>query len=137
MFLAAVYVAEVFWIAQNPGGRINVSALTWQLSYCAAWVPTTILIWRFTAGWVPDGQRGWRLVARHSLLFTIVLGVVTLVTTAVAMPLVQNPGSPREVFWTQIRGRGYFTLLMYILVASGGAAMTLHDRYRERQAAAG
>jgi two-component system, LytTR family, sensor kinase len=118
--------------------RINVdAALTWQLSYYAAWLPTTILIWRFTAGWVPDSQGGWRrLVARHSLLFTIVLVVVTLVTTAVAMPLVQSPGSPRDEFWMQIRGRGYLTLLMYIIVAGGGAAMTLQDRYRERQAAA-
>jgi sensor histidine kinase YesM len=36
----------------------------------------------------------------------------------------------------QLRGRSYLTLLMYIIVAGGGAAMTLHDRYRERQSAA-
>lgn len=126
----------MLWIAQSE--RINLgAALTLQLSYCAAWVPATIVIWRLTAGWVPDTARAWRrIAARHVLIFVIVLVVLTLVTTAVAMPLLENPASASQAFWMQIRGRGYLTLLMYIIVAGGGAAMTLHDRYRERQAAA-
>jgi two-component system, LytTR family, sensor kinase len=133
IFLAAVNVAQGLWLAQSE--RINLSAqLPLQLSYYAAWVPATIAIWRLAAGWVPDTGRAWRrFVARHLLIFAIVLVIVTLVTTAVAMRV---PGDPREAFWMQIRGRGYLTLLMYIIVAGGGAAMTLHDRYRERQAAA-
>jgi len=136
IFLAAVSMAQGLWLAQSE--RINLSAqLTLQLSYYAAWVPATIAIWRLAAGWVPDtGRACRRFVARHLLIFAIVLVVVTLVTTAVAMPLLQVPGDPSEAFWMQIRGRGYLTLLMYIIVAGGGAAMTLHDRYRERQAAA-
>jgi two-component system LytT family sensor kinase len=135
-FLAAVNVAQGLWLAQSE--RINLSAqLTLQLSYYAAWVPATIVIWRLAAGWVPDTGKAWRrFVARHLLIFAIVLVVVTLVTTAVAMPLRQIPGGPSQAFWMQIRGRGYLTLLTYIIVAGGGAAMTLHDRYRERQAAA-
>src|SRR4029079_10113084 len=87
--------------------------------------------------WVPDTGRAWRwFVARHLLIFAIVLAVVTLVTTAVALRLVPIPGSRSQAFWMQIRGRVYLTLLMYIIVAGGGAAMTLQDRYRERQAAA-
>lgn len=134
-FLAAVSMAQGLWLAQSE--RINLSAqLPLQLSYFAAWVPATIAIWRLAAGWVPDTGRAWRwFVARHLLIFAIVLAVVTLVTTAVAMRL-PIPGGPSQAFWTQIRGRGYLTLLMYIIVAGGGAAMTLHDRYRERQAAA-
>ncbi len=138
IFLAAVYVAQVLWIAQSE--RINLgAALTLQLSYYAAWVPATMVIWRFTAGWVPDTAAAWRrIVVRHVVIFVIVLVVVTLVTTAVVFPLVQIPGgpSPSQAFWMQIRGRGYLTLLMYIIVAGGGTAMTLQDRYRERQAAA-
>lgn len=136
IFLAAVNVAQGLWLAQSE--RIDLSAaLTLQLSYYAAWVPATIAIWRLTAGWVPDGGRAWRrFVARHLPIFAIVLVVVTLVTTAVAMSLQQIPGGPSQAFWMQIRGRSYLTLLMYIIVAGGGAAMTLHDRYRERQAAA-
>jgi signal transduction histidine kinase len=135
-FLAAVSMAQGLWLAQSE--RINLSAqLPLQLSYFAAWVPATIAIWRLAAGWVPDTGRAWRwFVARHLLIFAIVLAVVTLVTTAVAMRLLPIPGGPSQAFWTQIRGRGYLTLLMYIIVAGGGAAMTLHDRYRERQAAA-
>ena len=135
-FLAAVSVAQGLLLAQTE--RINLSAaLTLQLSYYAAWVPATIAIWWLAAGWVPDTGRAWRrFVARHLLIFAIVLVVVTLVTTAVAMQLLQIPGGPSREFWMQIRGRGYLTLLMYIIVAGGGAAMTLHDRYRERQAAA-
>jgi signal transduction histidine kinase len=136
IFLAAVNVAQVLWLAQSE--RINLSAiLPLQLSYCAAWVPATIVTWRFTAGCVPDTARAWRrIVARHVLIFAIVLVAVTLVTTAVAVPLLETPGGPSQAFWMQIRGRSYLTLLMYIIVAGGGAAMTLHDRYRERQAAA-
>jgi two-component system LytT family sensor kinase len=70
------------------------------------------------------------------LIFMTVLVVVTLLTIAVALPLLQIPGGPSQAFWMQIRGRGYLTLLMYIIVAGGGMAMTLQDRYRERQAAA-
>ena len=135
-FLAAVYVAQLLWLAQSE--RINVgAALTWQLAYYAAWVPATIGIWRFTAGCVPDTATTWRrIVTRHLLVFAIVLVAVTLVTIAVAMPLLQVPGGPAQAFSMQIRGRGYLTLLMYIIVVGGGAAMTLQDRYRERQAAA-
>jgi two-component system, LytTR family, sensor kinase len=135
-FLAAVNVAQGLWLAQSE--RINLSAqLPLQLSYYAAWVPATIAIWRLAGGWVPDTGRAWRrFVARHLLIFAIVLVALTLVTTALAMPLLQTPGGPSQAFWMQIRGRGYLTLLMYIIVAGGGAAMTLHDRYRERQAAA-
>jgi two-component system LytT family sensor kinase len=58
------------------------------------------------------------------------------VTITVAMPLVEIPGGPIQEFRMQIRGRGYLTLLIYIIVAGGGTAMTVHERYRERQAAA-
>ncbi len=140
-FLAAVYVAQLVWMfPEMPGVRSNLSAaLTWQLSYYAAWVPLTIVIWRYTAGWVPDTAGAWRwVVARHLLTVVIVLVVLILVTTAVAvaMPLGQIPGDASQTFWMQIGGRGYLTLLLYIIVAGGGAALTLHDRYRERQAAA-
>jgi signal transduction histidine kinase len=136
IFLAAVNVAQGLWLAQSE--RINLSAvLTLQVWYFAAWVPATIAIWWLAAGWVPDTGRAWRrFVARHLLIFAIVLVVVTLVTTAVATSLLPVPGGPSQAFWMQIRGRSYLTLLMYIIVAGGGAAMTLHDRYRERQAAA-
>jgi two-component system LytT family sensor kinase len=136
LFLAAVNVAQVLWIAQSE--QINVgAALTSQLAYYAAWVPATMVIWRFTAGWVSDTAGAWRrIVVRHMLIFVTVLVVVTLLTIAVALPLLQIPGGPSQAFWMQIRGRGYLTLLMYIIVAGGGMAMTLQDRYRERQAAA-
>jgi hypothetical protein len=119
IFLAAVNVAQGLWLAQSE--RINLTAqLTLQLSYYAAWVPATIAIWRLSAGWVPDTGRAWRwFVARHLLIFAIVLVVLTLVTTAVAMPLLPIPGGPSQAFWAQIRGRGYLTLLMYIIVAGG------------------
>ena len=136
IFLAAVNVAQGLWLAQSE--RINLRAqLPLQLSYYAAWVPATIVIWRFTAGYVPDTARAWRrIVARHVLIFAIMLVALTLVTTAVAVPLLEIPGGASQAFWMQIRGRSYLTLLMYIIVAGGGAAMTLHDRFRERQTAA-
>jgi two-component system LytT family sensor kinase len=139
IFLAAVYVAQLVWmVPEMPGARIDLSAaLTWQLSYYAAWVPLTIVIWRCTSGWVPDTAGAWgRIVAQHALMFVIVLVVLMLVTTAVAMRLGQIPSDASQAFWIQIGGRSYLTLLMYIIVAGGGAALTLHDRYRERQAVA-
>src|SRR5687768_1580278 len=118
IFLAAVNVAQGIWLAQSERLNLSVAALTLQLSYFATWVPATIAIWRLTAGWLPDTGRAWRrFVARHLLIFAIVLVVMTLVTTAVATPLLQVPGGPSQAFWMQIRGRGYLTLLMYIIVA--------------------
>ena len=136
IFVAAVNVAQGLWLMKSQ--RFDFSAeLTLQLSYCAAWVPVTIAIWRLAPGWVPDTGRAWRrFVARHLLIFAIVHVVVTLVTTAAAMALRPIPGGPSQAFWMQIGGRGFLALLMYIIVAGGGAAMTLQDRYRERQAAA-
>jgi two-component system LytT family sensor kinase len=139
IFLAATYGAQLVWMAQTSGERINnlTAGLIWQLSYYAAWLPATIVIWRFTADWIPDTAGAWRrILTRHLLIFLLVLVVLTLVSTAVQMPLAVVPGSASQVFWMQIFGRGYLTLLMYIIVACIGAAMTLQDRYRERQATA-
>ena len=138
IFLAAVYVAQVLWIAQSE--RINLgAALTLQLWSYAAWVPATMAIWRFTAGWVPDTAAAWRrIVVRHMLRVCDRARGRDARDHRRRFSAGANSRQPgaSQAFWMQIRGRGYLTLLMYIIVAGGGTAMTLQDRYRERQAAA-
>ena len=108
IFLAAVYVAQVLWIAQSE--RINLgAALTLQLALrgVGAGDDGDLAVYRrLGAGY---GGAWRRIVARHVLIFVIVLVVVTLVTTAVAMPLQQIPGAPAPARRSGCRSAGAAT----------------------------
>lgn len=142
LFVSAMSVAQTIWIADSTGQRTGVwMAMAWQISYFVAWIPFTIGVWQFTRGWLPDRFGGWPRLLRAHLPLAI---VVVLAQTALTMGLTKLVGAEMfesrngmpESFVAQVRSRLNIQLLIYSAIAGTGAALTLYERYQERQVAA-
>jgi signal transduction histidine kinase len=139
VFVAVLYDGQILWLSRMPGEKIDLrSAFAWQTTYYLLWIPLTLVVWRVTAGWIPESSRDWpRLAVRHVPLFAA-MGLGHFVSvTAVSMLL--GVAAAAE-FWPsvvmQMRGRLHLELLIYTAAAGTGAAIALHGRYRDRQLAA-
>ena len=132
-FISAMYAAQVIWLAQIPGERINVgAAIVWQATYYAAWIPFTILIWRVSSAWLADVDRQWARTLWHLPLFAAVLLVITLIVSLVAPRLTNQVEPLWPMYGMQLRGRAHLMILLYTAVAGVGTALLLFDRHRER-----
>jgi sensor histidine kinase YesM len=138
LFVAAMSAAQIMWIARTPGERVDVRlALVWQTTYFAAWIPFTILVWYVTRRWLPEPSRGWlRLLTAHLPVFTVVSLGHTFVVTILTLLLASMNTPMWQSFLMQLRGRLNLHLLIYAAIAGTGAAMTLYERYQDRQVAA-
>src|SRR3954471_10329036 len=138
VFVSIVYAGQIWWLARLPGERINVrQALTWQTTYFLLWIPLTLVVWRATASWLPESSGGWtRMLLRHAPIFAAAAGAHFILVAAVSQML----GAQRDAFWPsvlmQATGRLHLELLIYTAVAGSGAALVLHQRYRDRELAA-
>lgn len=136
LFVVAISVAQTLWVWRTPESDVR-GALRWQTVYFLTWIPFTIAVWELTRGWLPERFGGWpRLLLAHLPL----LIVVTVGQTFVVALFPPMSGSPAESLWmhflTQLRGRINLQILIYAAIAGAGAAITLHERDRERQIAA-
>jgi len=139
VFVALLYAGQILWLSRVPGEKIDLRpVITWQTTYYLLWIPLTRLVWRATAGWIPESTRDWpRIVARHLPLVAAVSLAHFIAVTALSMLL---GVSMMPTFWpsvvAQMRGRLHLELLIYTAAAATGAAAVLHERYRDRQLAA-
>jgi len=137
LFVSIVYAGQIWWLARLPGEHINVrQALTWQTTYFLLWIPLTLIVWRITSSWMPESSGGWtRMLLRHAPIFIAAAGAHFVLVAAVSTLL----GAQREAFWAnvmmQATGRLHLELLIYTAVAGSGAALVLHQRYRDRELA--
>jgi signal transduction histidine kinase len=138
LFVAAVSTAQIVWIAQTPGQRINVrGAIDWQIAYCVAWIPLTIGVWHVTRGWLPERFGGWlRLLIRHIPLVAIVALAHAFIVTLFAQALAVQQMPFWDRLLMQVRGQLNGQVLIYTAIAGTGAAMTLYERYQDRRVAA-
>jgi two-component system LytT family sensor kinase len=138
LFVCVVSAAQTLLIADASGQRVDVrGTLVWQTVYFAAWIPFTIAVWELTRGWLPDRFGGWlRLLFAHLGVFVIVTLAQTLVVMWTATAFSQESRMMNESFLAQVRSRLNLQLLVYTAIAGAGAAMTLAERYQDRQAAA-
>jgi two-component system, LytTR family, sensor kinase len=138
VLLALLYNGQIWWLAHMPGERINLrQAIAWQSTYYLAWIPFTILVWRITSNWLPESSGGWsRLILAHVPLFIAVAFCHLFIVAIVAMRFAAEPSSLWNTFMMQVRGRLHLQLLIYTAIAGTGAALRLHERYRERELAA-
>jgi two-component system LytT family sensor kinase len=136
-FVALLYAGQIWWLASRPGERINVRmALTWQLTYYLAWIPFTLVVWRVTRNWLPEVMGWGRWIAAH-LLFAFTVGFLhSLVVVAIARPLAPEPVALGLTIVGQFRGRMHLQILVYAAIAGMGQALSLYQRFRERQIAA-
>jgi two-component system, LytTR family, sensor kinase len=138
LFVAAISAAQLAWIAQNPGQRMDRrEAISWQTAYFVAWIPVTIAVWRVTREWLPERFGGWPrvLVAHLPVLATAALSHAALVAVLLRT-LTDQRMSLWASFVNQLRGELAAGLLIYTAIAGSGAAITLYERYRDRQVAA-
>jgi signal transduction histidine kinase len=139
IFIALLYDGQILWLSRMPGEKIDLrAAFAWQTTYYLLWIPLTLLVWRTTAGWIPESPRGWlRAIAWHVPLL-VAAGLAHFVGVAVVSRLLGV--GEQWGFWASVvalmRGRLHLELLIYTAVAGTGAALVLHERYRDRQLAA-
>jgi glucose-6-phosphate-specific signal transduction histidine kinase len=138
VFVSMMYAAQIWWLSRLPGERINLrSAITWQTTYFLLWIPLTLVVWRLTWRWMPDGAGGWTgMFLRHVPLFAATAFVHFVAVAGVSVLL----GVSRGAFWPsvgmQVSGRLHLEVLIYTAAAGTGAALVLHRRYRDRELAA-
>jgi two-component sensor histidine kinase len=139
VFVALLYAGQLLWLSRVPGEKIDLRpVITWQTTYYLLWIPLTLLVWRATAGWIPESRRDWpRIAARHLALVAAVALAHFIAVAALSMLF---GVSMLPAFWpsvvAQMRGRLHLELLIYTAAAGTGAASVLHERYRDRQLAA-
>jgi two-component system LytT family sensor kinase len=136
LFITAMYTAQMLWIAQIPGERVNVRAsVAWQGTYYAVWIPATIVVWRVSGAWLADGRRQWTGLLLHLPLFAGVWAVIALIVSSIAPTLAGQSEPFWQTYWIQLRGRAHLMVLIYTAVAGTGAALLLFQRYQDRAAA--
>jgi two-component system LytT family sensor kinase len=142
LFVSAISVLQTMWIADSPGQRIDVwVVIAWQSAYFLAWIPFTIGVWQFTRGWLPDRFGGWpRLLLAHLPVAIVVVfaqtALVVLLTRLLGAEMGESRNGMPETFMQQVRSRLNLQLMIYSAIAGTGAALTLYERYQERQVAA-
>jgi signal transduction histidine kinase len=136
LLVTAMSAAQIVWIAQAPGQQVDVpSVVRWQAAYFISWIPFTIAVWRVTREWLPEAFGGWfRLLLAH---VPVAAGVAVAHSGVVTLLAVANQNATFwDRFMTQLRGQLNGEILIYTAVAATGAAMTLHERYQDREMAA-
>jgi two-component system, LytTR family, sensor kinase len=146
LFVTAVSAAQMMWIAQTPGRSMDVrGAVAWQAAYFIAWIPFTMAVWHITRGWLPERFGGWlRLLLAHVPMVAAVTLAHTFLVTGLAqafanqnLPIWDSQNlSIWDRFVMQLRGQLNGEVLVYTAIAGTGAAMTLYERYQDRQMAA-
>ena len=138
LFVAAMSMAQTFWLARTPGQHVDVrQAVVWQSTFFISWIPLTLGVWHVAGRWLPERFGGW---PRFLLAHVPVLAAVALVHPLLMTLLQQAVSTPTmpfmQSFVTEVRGSLTASPLIYTAIVGTGAAMTLYERYQDRQLAA-
>jgi signal transduction histidine kinase len=135
-FVAALYTAQLLYIARQPGENIPVRmVLAVSLSYYLAWIPLTPPVWRIARDWTPGAMRLPALLGRHLALALTVIVAHTGISV-LAAGFVVREYLTAAMFFGQLRGRIASGLLVYGAIAGAGLGLSYYVRWREREVAA-
>jgi hypothetical protein len=132
--ITALYGAQLWLIAQQPGEALNVyRILVWQMPFYLAWIPVTVLLWRAVERWPPDRIGVTPFVLLHVGGWISVTVMHALFVSAVGVAL---SGPMNETFMqsvlAQTRSRIYIELIIYSGVLAAGHVFVLYDRWRDQ-----
>lgn len=138
LFVAAMSMAQTFWMSENPGQHMDLrQAMTWQATYFFSWIPLTLAIWHIAGRWLPERFGGWpRFLLAHLPVLVAAAFVHPLLMNLLQRAAAAGMGTPVESYLRELRGQLTASPLIYTAIAGTGAAMTLYERYRDRQLAA-
>src|SRR5262245_21485294 len=114
--VSVLYAAQVWWLATRPGETVSLtSALIWTGGDYLAWMPLTLIVWRWSSTWWP-ATLGWpRYLGQHLILGAVMAVIHIAIVMGSAIALLGKP--PGEAFSqlviTQLRSRAYFELIIY------------------------
>lgn len=137
-FVAAMSMAQTFWMSENPGQHMDLrQAMTWQATYFLSWIPLTLAIWHIAGRWLPERFGGWpRFLLAHLPVLVAAAFVHPLLMNLLQRAAAVGMGTSVESYLRELRGQLTASPLIYTAIAGTGAAMTLYERYRDRQLAA-
>lgn len=136
--VSALYTSQLWWLAQQQRERGQpTKAVLWTGSSYLYWIPLTVIVWRITRRWTPSWL-GWpRYLGQHLVLATAMAVVHNTIMTIGTVAMFAPPG---EGFWRMfpgsLRNRSYVELIMYAGVVASGQAVSLYERWRDRDAQA-
>jgi len=128
-------VAQTMWLSRTPGQRVDLrSAIAWQTGYFVAWIAVTIGVWSLTREWLPERFGGWlRVLLAHLPVLIVVAVAQPFIATLLDRALTARHTPLWETFGRNLRGQLTAMPLIYTAIAGTGAAVTLYERYRDRQ----
>ena len=138
LFVAAMSMAQTFWMSENPGQKVDIrQAMTWQATYFLSWIPLTLGIWYVAGRWLPERFGGWpRFLLAHLPVLVAAALVHPLLMNLLQRAVAAGMGTTVESYLRELRGQLTASPLIYTAIAGTGTAMTLYERYRDRQLAA-
>src|SRR4029079_5575507 len=84
LFVAAMSMAQTFWLARTPGQHVDVrQAIVWQSTFFVSWIPLTLGVWHVAGRWLPERFGGWpRFLLAH---------LAVLIAASLALPPPDDP----------------------------------------------
>lgn len=136
--VSTLYTGQLFWLSRQLGERGQpVKAILWTGSLYLYWIPITVVVWRLTKRWAPSSL-GWpRYLGQHLLL---VAGAAVVHNSIMTVGNIAFFAPPNEHFWdlfpAAMRSRSYLELIIYAGVVGSGQAVSMYERWRDRDAQA-
>jgi two-component sensor histidine kinase len=138
ILVSALYTAQLWWLSRQLGERGQpFNAVLWTGTLYLYWIPLTVAVWRITRRWTP-ASLGWgRYLGQHLLLATSAAVIHNSIMTAGNVAFF---APPNEGFWelfpSAMRSRSYLELIVYAGAVASGQALSLYERWRDRDAQA-
>jgi two-component sensor histidine kinase len=136
--VSGLYTLQLWWLSRQLGERGQpVWAILWTGTLYLYWIPLTVAIWRITRRWTP-ASLGWgRYLGQHLLVGISAAAIHNAIMTAGNIAFFAPPNEHfGQLFPSAMRSRSYLELIVYAGAVASGQALSLYERWRDRDAQA-
>jgi two-component sensor histidine kinase len=136
--VSGLYTLQLWWLSRQLGERGQPAwAILWTGTLYLYWIPLTVVIWRITRRWTPAALGWGRYLGQHLLVGISAAAIHNAIMTAGNVAFF---APPNEHFWqlfpAAMRSRSYLELIVYAGAVASGQALSLYERWRDRDAQA-